>query len=58
MLLLMALPPLIVVVMLILNPSFIRPLFADPMGHTAIVIGISLQTIGYFVIRRIIQIQV
>ena len=58
MLLLMALPPVIVVVMLLLNPSFIQPLFADPLGHTAIVIGISLQTIGYFVIRRIIQIQV
>jgi len=58
MMLLMALPPVIVVVMLIMNPSFIRPLFTDPMGHAAIVIGITLQTIGYFVIRRLIQIQV
>jgi tight adherence protein B len=58
MLLLMALPPVIVVVMLLLNPTFIRPLFADPLGHMAILIGITLQTIGYFVIRRIIHIQV
>jgi tight adherence protein B len=58
MVLLMALPPVIVVLMLTLNPSFIRPLFADPLGHTAIVAGITLQTIGYFVIRRIIQIEV
>ncbi len=58
MLLLMALPPVIVVVMLLLNPSFIRPLFTDPLGHIAIEIGIILQTVGYFVIRRIIQIQV
>ena len=58
MLLLMALPPLIVMVMLLLNPSFIRPLFTDPLGHTAILIGITLQTVGYFVIRKIIQIQV
>ncbi len=58
MMLLMALPPVIVMVMLIMNPSFIRPLFTDPMGHAAIVIGITLQTIGYFVIRRLIQIQV
>jgi tight adherence protein B len=58
MILLMALPPVIVVVMLLMNPTFIRPLFADPLGHAAIVIGITLQTIGYFVIRKIIQIQV
>jgi tight adherence protein B len=58
MLLLMALPPSIVMVMLVLNPSFIRPLFTDPLGHTAIVIGLTLQTVGYFVIRKIIQIQV
>jgi tight adherence protein B len=58
MLLLMGMPPLIVVVMLITNPSFIRPLFKDPIGHAMVVIGITLQTIGYFVIRKIIRIQV
>lgn len=58
MMLLMGLPPTIVVTMLILNPSFIRPLFADPIGHVLLAAGITLQTVGYFVIRRIIQIQV
>jgi tight adherence protein B len=58
MLLLMGLPPIIVVGMLTLNPSFIKPLFTDPLGHTLVVTGITLQTIGYFVIRRIIRIQV
>jgi tight adherence protein B len=58
MLLLMALPPIIVIVMLVMNPGFIRPLFDDPIGHTLLVSGITLQTIGYFVIRRIIHIQV
>jgi tight adherence protein B len=58
MVLLMALPPTIVVLMLILNPGFIHPLFADPIGHTLIVAGITLQTLGYFVIRKIIRIQV
>ncbi len=58
MVLLMALPPMIVVIMLILNPGFIRPLFTDPIGHALIVGGITLQTVGYFVIRRIIRIQV
>ena len=58
MLLLMGLPPVIVVIMLLTSPAFIRPLFADPIGHTLVVGGIVLQTIGYFVIRKIIQIQV
>src|SRR5436305_1161227 len=58
MVLLMALPPTIVVIMLTMNPGFIRPLFTDPIGHMLIVGGITLQTLGYFVIRRIIRIQV
>jgi tight adherence protein B len=56
--LLMGMPPIIVVVMLTLNRSFIQPLFSDPIGHTLLVAGITLQTVGYFVIRRIIRIQV
>ncbi len=58
MVLLMALPPVIVVIMTILNPGFIRPLFTDPIGHALIVGGITLRTLGYFFIRRIIRIQV
>jgi len=56
--LLMGLPPVIVVVMLLTSPQFIHPLFADPIGHTLIVGGIVLQTLGYFVIRKVIRIQV
>jgi tight adherence protein B len=56
--LLMGMPPIIIAVMMVLNPSFIRPLFSDPIGHTLLVAGITLQTIGYFVIRKIIRIQV
>ena len=58
MLLLMMLPPVIIVVMLIMNPDFVRPLFTDPIGHALVAAGITLQTVGYFVIRKIIQIQV
>ena len=58
MMLLMGMPPVIVVTMLMTSPAFIHPLFADPIGHVLVVAGIMLQTIGYFVIRKIIQIQV
>jgi tight adherence protein B len=56
--LLMGMPPIIVTLMVTMNPGFIHPLFADPIGHTLIVAGITLQTVGYFVIRKIIRIQV
>jgi tight adherence protein B len=58
MMLLMGLPPVIVITMLLTSPAFIRPLFSDPIGHFLVVAGIVLQTMGYFVIRKIIQIQV
>jgi tight adherence protein B len=58
MLLLMALPPIIVVVMAVMNPGFMTPLFTDPLGHALIAAGIVLQTIGYLLIRKIIRIQV
>jgi len=58
MMLLMGLPPVIVVTMLITSPAFIKPLFADPIGHVLVVAGVVLQTLGYFVIRKIIQIHV
>ena len=56
--LLMSLPPIIICIMLFMSPGFIKPLFTDPLGHAMIAGGITLQTIGYFVIRKIIQIQV
>ena len=55
---LMALSPVVVCLLLIFSPDFVRPLFYDPIGHTLLVGGITLQTIGYFVIRKIIKIQV
>jgi tight adherence protein B len=58
MLLLMALPPIIVLIMEVMNPDFIKPLFSDPIGHILVVVGVILQTIGFFLIRKIIQIQV
>jgi tight adherence protein B len=58
MLLLMAMPPAVVAILLVFSPDFVRPLFYDPIGHTLLVVSVSLQTIGYFVIRKIIKIQV
>jgi len=56
--LLMGMPPTVVAVLLVISPEFVRPLFQDPIGHTLLVAGITLQTVGYFVIKKIIRIQV
>jgi tight adherence protein B len=58
MVLLMAMPPVVVAVLSIFSFDFVRPLFYDPLGHTLLVASVALQTIGYFVIRKIIRIQV
>ncbi len=56
--LLMAMPPTVVAILAVFSPEFVRPLFYDPIGHTLLVVSIALQTLGYFVIRKIIKIQV
>jgi tight adherence protein B len=56
--LLMAMPPTVVAVLAVFSPDFVRPLFYDPIGHALLVASIALQTVGYFVIRKIIKIQV
>lgn len=58
MMILMGLPPLVVLVMQITNPHFIRVLWVDPLGHLLVTLGVILQTAGFFIIRRIIQIEV
>jgi tight adherence protein B len=56
--LLMGMPPAVVAILSIFSPEFVKPLFYDPIGHALLVASITLQTLGYFVIRKIIKIQV
>jgi tight adherence protein B len=56
--LLMGMPPAVVAILSIVSPEFVKPLFYDPIGHALLVASITLQTLGYFVIRKIIKIQV
>jgi tight adherence protein B len=56
--LLMGMPPAVVAILSVFSPEFVKPLFYDPIGHALLVASITLQTMGYFVIRKIIKIQV
>jgi tight adherence protein B len=58
MMILMGLPPLLIIMLMFINRDFIKVLFTDPIGHILLVIGIALQTVGFFMIRKIINIQV
>lgn len=51
-------PFFLVVVFLIVDPGYIKPLFATPLGWGAIVLMLGLQVIGGVVMRKIVTIKV
>lgn len=51
-----AMPPSLVVIFLVTSPGYLRPLIEEPAGIRMVVLGIGLQLIGTFVIRRIVKI--
>ena len=51
-------PPVVAVLFALGNPEYIRPLIDDPLGQKMIAVGITLQIIGYFVIRQITRMKV
>ena len=55
---LLALPPVLAVVMMFLNPNYMMQLFTDPMGHQMLAGGIIMQVLGAWVIRKIVNIKV
>ena len=55
---LLALPPVLAVVMMFLNPTYMMQLFTDPMGHQMLAGGIVMQVLGAYVIRKIVNIKV
>jgi tight adherence protein B len=53
--LLLAIPPFLGIAMYLLNPKYITPLFTDPLGVRFLTVGIVLQVLGYFVLRKVTQ---
>lgn len=56
--LLAALPILSGIAFLGINPDYIMTLFQDPLGHLFIGIALTLQIIGFFWIRKIVDIEI
>jgi tight adherence protein B len=49
------LPPVLLVIINLLNPGYSKVLFQDPFGRRLLYIGIALQIAGAFMIRNIIR---
>ena len=52
---LISVPPVIGVLLYFIDSEYVMRLFKDPLGHQMLIGAVVLQTIGYFVIRKIIQ---
>jgi tight adherence protein B len=55
---LMALPPVCLIAMLFMNPDYGMMLFNDPMGKMLLAIAGTMQTMGWLMIQKIINIKV
>jgi tight adherence protein B len=55
---LIALPAALAVVLTMLSPDHMRPLFYNRMGQTALIVAIVMQIIGFLWIRKVIRIEV
>jgi tight adherence protein B len=52
-----ALPVLVGLVVLLINPDYIRTLFEDPLGQALLVVAAVMQGIGFLWIRRIVDVR-
>jgi len=55
---LLALPAVLGIILSYLSPDHMNTLFTDPMGKTMLMGAGVMQTVGYFWIRKVIQIEV
>ena len=55
---LIALPPVLVLVLRAINPGYMRPLFEDPWGHWILGTAALMQVIGGLILWKIVSIEV
>jgi tight adherence protein B len=55
---LIGLPPLMMFLMSIVNPEYIKPLFHDPWGPYVLFLGATMQVIGSILLWKIVRIEV
>jgi tight adherence protein B len=55
---LIALPPIMMFLLNMLNPQYMKPLFTETLGHWMLIIAFSLQVIGSILLWKIVHIEV
>jgi tight adherence protein B len=53
-----SIPPGVAALMFVVNPQYARFFLDDPMGHKLLAVGVTLQVIGYLIIRKIVTFEV
>lgn len=51
------LPIIFVLIISVLNPDYLTPLFKDKLGHYLIILAVFLQSSGFLIIRKIVRIK-
>ena len=52
-----ALPPVLAVILNLVSPGFMKPMFTDPLGIKMLAVGTTMQVIGSLVIRKLVNIR-
>lgn len=55
---LMALPPIMVLLLTAVNPNYTKPLFEDPWGPSMLLVAFTMQVIGSLLLWKIVNIEV
>ena len=50
-----SLPPAIMILVMIVSPSYMMLMFTDPRGHIALMVGVVIMAMGAFIMRRMIN---
>ena len=52
------LPAALAGIISVVSPGYMRPLFTDPIGKIVVVIALTMQAVGVFIMRRIIDVEI
>lgn len=50
-----SLPPAIMVLVMLVSPSYMMPMFTDPRGHIALMVASTIMALGAFIMRHMIN---
>jgi tight adherence protein B len=52
-----SMPPVLALILTVVSPEFMAPMFTDPLGMKMITAGLTIQVIGTLIIRKLVNIR-